>query len=370
MRDIKNKNLIFLLIFFLFLSINHKVLSSSEIKLKRIEMNLLGKVGEGILNFPGSQMMGYNISAIDDDYFYLYDSKGNFPFYAIDKKSLKMKGFGKWGQGPGELGRGSFIYLSSGKSDIFVFIPFLNKILIFDKKNLEFKREVRVTNIETGSSIYMIENKDLIYMSFFSEKDNSLMRRGIMEEDGKVDFLPIYYGEYKKFPKIKTLKDNPMLKRGPIHIDREGNIYFAHYYSSLRMGFSPKGDKIFFDFSPRNIEIPKAEIKNAGGVITGDPERCIQSYLSLFSDEKYLYALFSGEEITMEKIIAFKTGKQKELHLGEGKILDVFIKKDGSYLFSFELPFFANSIAVDKNNFYFTSIEDEPSVLIYKKPKF
>ncbi len=72
----------------------------------------------------------------------------------------------------------------------------------------------------------------------------------------------------------------------------------------------------------------------------------------------------------MEKVVAFRTGKLKELHLGEGKIVDVFQKKDSSYFLSFELPVFATSIYVDRDNLYITTAEATPCVMIFKKPKF
>lgn len=358
--------LIFLTFFFFHLNSNG---FSSKIVLKKFNLPLKGKVGEGILNYPGTPVFGYNISVGDDNFFYFYDSKGKYPFYALEKKSLKLKEFGSWGQGPGEIPQSAFVILSIDSSNIYVHLPFLMKILIFGK-DLNFLKEIKGKPLELGSIFYIVGEREGIYVSSLLNDSGRFGERFRIDESLSISPVSINYGEYGKLKSIEPLGKNPMLKKGPIHVDSKGNIYFAHYYSSLIMGFYPDGRNIFINFSPRNIEIPEADLKAKGGIITGDPEKSIQSYLSLSSDDKYLYGLFSGEEISMEKIIAFRTGKLKELHLGEGKFVDVFERKDCKYLLSFELPVFATSIHVDKDYLYITTSGDSPCVMIFKKPNF
>lgn len=363
MKKYKNQILVFFLILSFFGVGN---LIYSKVHVKKIELTLVNTVGKSVLKYPGSPALGYNISSIDDNYLYVFDYHGEFPFYALDKKSLELKGFGSWGQGPGEITRGLPVTIGKTKSYLFVYLPMQSKLLFFNKDH-NFVKEIRVQT-DPGSIFYLIDDTKGIYVSSIPEEGGSkgFAEVSRLDESGKISPLFIY-GEYKRYSQLNIFNKNPMLKKGPVHVDREGNIYFANYYSSLKMGYSSKGDILFIDFGQRKIEVPKAEIrKTKEGIITGDPERSIQCYLSLTSDDRYLYSLFSGEEITMEKIIAFRTGKGVELHLGEGKIIDIFTKKDGSYVSSFELPVFATSIAVDKDFLYVVSAEDEPCILIFR----
>lgn len=357
---------IFAMIFIFFISQDNLI--PSKIRVKKIELCSVKKVGEGVLNYPGLPAMGYNISAIDESYFYIYDSKGKNPFYALDKKTLQLKGFGSWGQGPGEVLMGSPSVINSTGSKIFIFLPLQRKLVVFSN-DLKFLKEIK-PEAEMGV-LYMISDNEGVSVNLFSME--SLAEKVKIDENGKVLSVLKYYPFKKVLTKNQNmikLGKNPLLKQGAIYFDKEGNFFFAHYYSSLIFKSSPIGDVFEYEFGPRNIEVPEAEVKERGGIISGDPERCIQSYLSLTSDGKYLYALFSGEEITMEKVIAFRTGKGKEINLGEGKFVDVFRKEDLSYVLSFELPVLATSIAVDNENLYVTTAENEPCILIFKKPKF
>lgn len=365
-----NHKVLILVILILFL-FGNLIFASPKVQMRKFDLALVKSLGEGVLNYPGLPVMGYNITAIDDSYFFVYDSKGKHPFYALDKKTLQLKGFGSWGQGPGEVLMNSPAVISRTGTKFFVYLPMQRKLMIFSKKDLKFLKEIKIS-LEMGA-LYMVSDNEGIFINPFSKEAQRLAERCSIDESGKVSSA-FKYAEYKRIsaPEIglDKLKKNPFLKQGPIHVDKEGNFYFAHYYSSLIIFFSKRGDKIIFQSSPREIEIPEAEVKERGGIISGDPERSIQSYLSLTSDERYLYVLFSGEEITMEKVIAFRTGKSKELNLGEGKIVDVFKKEDLSYVLSFELPVLATSIAVDNENLYATTVENEPCILIFKKPKF
>ncbi len=109
-------------------------------------------------------------------------------------------------------------------------------------------------------------------------------------------------GNIKIFLSASQLLKIPILKRGPIHIDSEGNLYFANFYSSLLMGFKEDGTQIFAYFEPPNIPLPEVKAQQMGNIISSKPERSIQLYLSLTSDSENLYALFSGEEIKVVDI--------------------------------------------------------------------
>lgn len=362
------KNLIILSILMFFISGNG-LTNTTEPFVKKIDLALTHTIGEGILNCPGSEVMGHNTLTIDDDFLYLYDSKGKFPFYALDLKTLKLEGFGSWGKGPGEVSMGLPVIMSQTKENLFIYLPMEMRVLVFKKEDLKLLHDMKLSKFQMFSAFYMIESQLGIYIDMgLATKVNNFAQayqfdpaKNILKETST------NYGEYNKYTQLIAFKDNPMLKKGPIHKDSEGNIYLANYYSSLIMGFTKEGRSIFFGFDPRSIQIPKTEIKKMGEIVAGDPERCTQSYLSLTSDEKNLYALFSGEEITTEKVLAYRMGKGKvELHLGEGRIVDVFNKKDGKYQYSFELPVLATGIAVKGNSLYVTTIDGEPRLLIFK----
>lgn len=82
------KNKVLILVILILLLPASIVLASSKVTIKRVELVQKGRAGERILNYPGLPAMGYNISALDGEYFYVYDSQGKFPFYALEKKHL------------------------------------------------------------------------------------------------------------------------------------------------------------------------------------------------------------------------------------------------------------------------------------------
>ncbi len=235
----KNLKIISLIIVSIYLCLGGGFAASQKPFFKKIKLTLSHTIGKGVLNYPGLEVMGHNTLVIDDGSLYLYDSKGQFPFYALDSKTMKLKGFGSWGEGPGEVTKGLPVILSHTKEDLFIYLPLGMRLLIFKKSNLEFQHEIKIPQFQFGSTFYMINDELGIYVNMGLETKGITFAQAYQLDSVKkiLKEASINYAEYKKFPQLNRLKDNPMLKKGPLHKDSEGNIYFANYYSSLIMGF-------------------------------------------------------------------------------------------------------------------------------------
>ncbi len=361
------KNLItlfFIIPFSLFLNF-----ANGKIVERKVVLALSGTIGKGSLNNPGPEMMGWNSICIDKKNLYLYDSKGKFPFYAMDLYRMELIGFGSWGSGPGEINMGLPIIMSQSEKYLFVYIPFEMRLLIYDKKEFKIKDEIKIPEFQVGSPFYMVNDDFGIYVDMGLEKISDAFAISYRLEGKKFKKTRLKFAPYYILPtQFGIFKKNQTLKKGVFHIDSDGNIYFASYLSSLIMGFNFEKVgmmKMYIKDEPRKIPLPNVQIEKKGGIVTADPEKFTQCYLSLTSDDKNLYALFSGEKMSLEKIMAYRMGKEERIHLGEGKIVDVFEKKTGKYLFSFELPIFAVGIAINREKLYLVTIENEPAILVY-----
>src|SRR5690606_26855526 len=174
------------------------------------------------------------------------------------------------------------------------------------------------------------------------------------------------HGELRGF---EPLHANPMLKQGPVHVDLAGRIHWANYYSSLLATFESDGRSRRIGLEPWGVVPPAAEVSMSGSVVAGEPERATQGAIALASDDRYLYRLYSGFELTRQEVMAYRAKQsQKEIPLGEAQTVDVFDRSDGSYKFSFDLPVAATNIAVDDRFLYVLTIEGLPRLLVFEKP--
>lgn len=275
------------------------------------------------------------------------------------------------GGGPGEIQRGFPVILGVGDSTLFAHAPFDSKLLVFSQ-DLILQREENLATVLPSMGVFyaVADSLGIFVLSAPSADSTSFAQAYRIPRDGAPSRTSLTLGQYKELPQLEPFLRNPMLKVGALHTDGQGRVFWAHYYSSLRMGWSLDGTLLFIDFSPRRVEIPEAFIRERGGIEAGDPERATQSTLALTSDKHYLYALYSGEELTREKVMAHRSGVGKvDLRLGEGRMVDVFDKRDGSYRFSFELPVWTTNIAVDERYLYLLTIEGSPRLIVYAKPQ-
>ena len=312
-------------------------------------------IGKDAFNCLGLEMMGYNILTSDSNFLYVYDSRGRFPFYAIELKSQRIKGFGAWGSGPGGVMKASPVVMSNDRKYVYAYSPFSLRLLAFNKSNFNLAWERKLSFLSPGGFFLFLGEGKGIYIDLGLESGKKNFGWLLFFEPGK-NVVKKKVALEKKGDEFQIFSQNPALKKGPITKDMKGNIYYANYYSSLILSYNSEGKLRFSIFSPRDIPIPKAKIRKQGSIIISDPEKCIQSYISLATDANHLYALFSGEEITMEKILAFKRG-EIELNLGEGRIVDVFDKRTGKYEYSLKIPFYITGISVKGELLYATTMD-------------
>lgn len=351
------------LLFFLLLT----NIGLSQLKIKNPNLIHVNSIGEDIFTKIGLEMLGYNTFVLDSSDLYLYDAMGEYPLYFVNINSGEIKGFGSWGSGPGELQKNLPVVCSLTEKKLFIYSPLTMKLIIFDRNTLSFQQEVKTSNLSVGSVLYLFTEEEGIYIDMGMHNKLSVKYLGqkIKIDNDGLKFISSFFGKISDIKPLKAIEQNPMLKKGPVCRDNEGNVYFASYYSSLITGFNNNGKMRFINFNPRNIELPESKITIRDKIVIGDPSESTQCYLSLAVDQNNIYALFSGELITLDKIVAFRKG-EIDLPLGKGKIVDIFDKYNGQYKFSFEIPSYANGICVYSNKLVLIKNDPKPVIEIYE----
>ncbi|MGH7545971.1 MAG: hypothetical protein ACREKI_07305 [Gemmatimonadota bacterium] len=332
---------------------------------------LTREIGRGLFVHPGATALGFNALAADGARVYLHDSQGAFPFYAVDAAAHDVRGFGAWGRGRGEIAKGLPVVLSVADGRIFAHALLESKLLVFGRDLALLEEYALGHDVPVPGAFHALSDTLGVYTSSNPTTEAASLAR-VYRLDARANswkaVLPV--GDYSDLPELEPLRRNPTLLLGPLHADRSGRIFWAHYYSSLRAGFAADGAPLFLRADPRHVRVPRADIRERRSVVAGDPERAAQGYLALASDDRNLYALYSGVELTRARVLAARAGRgADDLHLGEGRIVDVFEKADGSYRFSLTLPIWAASLAVDGRRLYVVTRHDAPRLLVYEKPR-
>lgn len=335
------------------------------------ELEPVREVGVDVFNAPGTPMLGFNSMTHRGEYLYVYDSKGKSPFYAVHTDSFDLEPFGRWGEGPRELSqRGAPVVLSATEKKLCAFSSLTDELLIFDRRGLQAEADLNVSaQIEGSSFLYAInETTGVVVPTAPAASDEEFARvhrfglEGISEEGRPL-------GSYSDLPEeFKPLRSNPLLKIGPIASDRNGNVYWANYYSSLIAAFQPDGTPLYANLGLRGVQVPEAELREKEGVTMGDPEEATQSTLSLAFDGKYLYRLYSGDKISREDVKAYQRGNVENL-LGHAQIVDVFwgFNEKSIKHHSFKLSVPALNLAVDEGHLYAITQKETPRLLVYEK---
>jgi hypothetical protein len=334
---------------------------------REVEWTSIREVGRGVFSRPGTPVLGFNALVPAGRGVYLYDSQGDYPFYAVDTRTYEVRGFGAWGDGPGALRTGLPVMLSAAGERIFAYAPLQGKLLVFSQ-DLALVREYGPAQGVPGlGTFYVVAETLAVFFGADPREPADALARLYRLGEAEIVPRPTRFGPYRDAPALEPLGRNPVLRPGPVHADSTGAVYWAHYLSSLRARFELDGTVRFLRSDPRNVPVPVAEFRESHGVVTGDPERATQSYVALATDSRYLYAVHSGVEITREQALAGGAARA-ELRLGEGQVVDVFEKSDGGYRFSLRLPVWATNLVIVRDRWYLLVLEDEPRLVVYEAP--
>ncbi len=146
MKNLKLRPCTLLFTFLILLSYEISFAKAKGVVVKDVKLSLFSKIGKNVFNHPGTPVHGYNVLTSDESAVYIYDSKGKLPFYCLDLKTLNLKGFGAWGEGPAEIPMGFPVIISQSKGNLFVYPPFELRILAFKKENLASTRKRNFQN--------------------------------------------------------------------------------------------------------------------------------------------------------------------------------------------------------------------------------
>jgi len=363
-------NTIFLLVLLFLIQCAEK--EGTHLNIKKIELMKITEMGKGELIQPGLPAFSFNYMAILDSILLVSNTKGNFPFYTFNLNNFESKPIGAWGNGPKEFKENFPAIVSASQNYFYIYSPLQSRLIKFK----EFSQSIEINLADQLPSLGMFyvynDSSAVLAGSGMSMKQTEKYGEGfqmrISTDTVQIMSNGLKFGNKRLITQMENIKSNPILSNGTFLWKNE-NLYWFSFYSSLMVCFDKKGDVINSTFGVRKISFPEAKIRNVGnGTITADPEKMTQGYISISSDEKYLYALFSGNEITEKMIFASRRGElSNPINLGEGKWIDVFELKTLKYQFSFELPFWASGIIIHKNYFIVSETGESPVLTVYDK---
>lgn len=340
-------------------------------------LQVVKTIGKGSLYYPAGPIPTFSSGSfvsLDNQKLLLYDSAGLHPFWLIDAENGELSGHGRWGRGPGEFMRESPKIISRTAEHIYihdVFSHYLHKYTPDMGYVRSYFPELKSNMFAT---IMMLDDETLLFSDHGINFPGEIASHFFMKyrfNDGEImeDYLPIL--PYSSVNELHPVKRNISLKTGPVEVF-DGTIYVANLFGSVILAVDKKGQLAFNTSYPDKAEIPPAESRLINGVRVGEPEITTFRNLDLAADRDYLYALYSGETSSFENISNFITGgiSEEELRIGEGRLLRVYNRHDGSYLGEFTLPDWAAAITADDNYLYAVTWDDEPHIMVLNKPQF
>jgi len=334
----------------------------------------IARFGEGTFMNPGGfPIVSFN-SIITDNHgkIFVYDSQGTYPLYIVNTVDKSITGFGEWGNGPGELARGTPKGFSQTEKRIYVFEYIERKVTIFNYEGVYINNFVLPAFLGPIGYAHVISDNSMLYRIDFyppNVKSSGFVKLLEYSEDGRINDINAYLVRYDEHPDLKPIINNATLKSGPISSDRDGFIYIANMYSSLILCINQDGETVFKTYEPYDARIPNVPLQAQGTIISGEPDKATHYSLSIDTDDKYLYALHSGIEYRSDDIAkALQIGDTDNLRVGEGNTLLIYDKRSGEYIDSIELPVWTSNIVVDDEYIYFLVLERDPYIVQYLKP--
>jgi len=337
----------FLILLILFLNLSYSV-ENDFVWEKELEINEK-------LNNPASIFI-YNNNIFIIDYnnikpVVIFNTKGKFIGY-----------MGKWGHGPGEIQKGNNEITFAGKikNELFLYSSMERKCIAFNINNFKFIRYLNLSKINSFKII--IKNYKLIALN--NSFNPFLIHTFTLDQKFNIKKSNNYWGSFSQIPESENCAKNFFLNQGELCTDKQGNIYFASHFSSLVLSFSSSGDLLFKTLKPFSISLPNYMGKDE---LSSPPlNKYPYNYVSIATDNKYLYAIYSGFIFKNVNLSAFD---MYNITFDHGNIMVVFDKHNGKIIAQIKLPLKVKTIQVTDNSFYFLTTDKKIALLKYKKDK-
>ena len=220
------------------------VLIAAFLYLPLFSENLILTVDLEITEPPGIIFNGLiDIATDSKNNIYVLDNKEK-SIYLFNEKGTFLRRIGRAGQGPGEFGRPSSIYVDSGDL-IYVLDEANRRIEIFDK-NCNYVKSIRIIDFPSGDEKrIVVDHEQNIYIAGYLPDVNSILAKySSRGELLKSYALPIV--EYKgvAFAAPEQRMINEYLAGGSVCVDDENRLYASYRWPYIIKIISEDGREI------------------------------------------------------------------------------------------------------------------------------
>lgn len=230
-----------------------------------------------------------------DDYLLILDRKANKPIHVIDVLNEQYIGnYGMKGQGPGEMAA-AWSMSKIDSSNFLVSDIGLRKILKFEIDSLLtnqkpiYEQEINQNSISTFVSLY---DDNLFYIDSYNAKYR-LFKTALNKEETVEDgygSVPVLIEPYEA--------DNVKAEAAEVYMKRHNNFFVFVYKFVPRIDiFNYKDNSWKSIVSPKDFEIIYKSVSEGNEQFFAVGEETLNAYIDLALTDKYIYALFSEDEI-------------------------------------------------------------------------
>ncbi len=264
-----------------------KYTDTSFKKVEKLTSKKLDSISNHLI-YPG-QILAHN------NHLFIIDRKSKGPIHAIDiQKEQYIGAFGKKGQGPGEISAAWSLSKIDDSSFLLSDVG-LKKVMgykiesLFDKHLPYFEQKINQSSIATYTKLH---NNEIFFVDDYNSK-NRLFKSKLGDDKSKI----IGYGDIPKLTKIDEL-DNVKAEAASAYM-KYNNGYFVFAYK-----LTPRID--IFDYqnnqwktiiSPKEFKPLYKSIKEGDNNFFAITDETLNAYLDIALTDKYIYALFSEEEV-------------------------------------------------------------------------
>lgn len=297
-----------------------------------------------------------NIYALNEDTIIVVDLSNRDAVLSMhDLKSKTVIASHRAGRGPGELSQKGRKLISIINNNLFLLWDNnQRKGMVYDR-DLTYITDIRY-NDRSISSAVILNDSIAVVRKFYNFETAAEIRR--FNNNNIIDKVLLKI-DTDYYDSLKPISINFMVDQGPMITDTD-KAYIGYFYSTLVLSISSNGTVDTLK-TPNSFILPTVEYDD--GYSAPDHAISPEGTLSIATDDKYVYVLFSGKKFEIKPfMMAVKTITGKiadEIEKSDNtKELQIFDKRTGNYIKSIELPEMAKDITVLGNYLYALSYVD------------
>ena len=239
--------------------------------------------------------------------------------HKFDPSGKYVKRFGGFGSGPGEFGGNGSMYITPNRRIIYVNDHKNSRLVLYDTSGTHIKA---ITGLPFSWDRVMTLDERVIGFRLYKKPIGRVYSN---KGEPLLDF-----GEH--------VTASQLVNQGFLWMDRDEQVYFANYYTSVIQVYRPNGEFVYKIDGPIKV-LPEKAINNKNFQLTFyEPN----GTLDMCTADDFLYVLFSGKLNSMEL----------DIDSNFSKLVHIYKRQTGEYLGSIELPGLTNAFHVYQNRIF------------------